>query len=140
MAAEQKPIEVIIKDDTGTTSESVGASSGQATSNGSEQAKANKKSSEMSAAATFVAMRTVSYATSNVGKWTGSRRNQTIINNTQKVMGYGVALATNVWMGLAVIATDAAFTIGDYMFEQNIERKRVQQAQIRQGGTGGYRR
>lgn len=140
--AEKKPIKVILQDDTGSKTMNAGSTGGstQAQSTGSDQAKANKKSSEIVAAGTFIAMRTVSYATSNVGKWTGSRRNQTIVNNTQRVMGYGMALVTNVWMGLAVIGVDAATSIGNYMFEQSIENKRSQQAQLRIGGTGGYRR
>lgn len=136
-----EPIKVVIKDEVGEKSVSVGASGNSTgTSTGTQQAKDNKRSSEVSAAATFVAMRTVSYATSNVGKWTGSRQNQTIVNNTQKVAGYGMALATNVWLGIAVIATDAAFTIGNFMYERSIEEKRSNQAKLRLGDTGGYRR
>ena len=77
--AANKPIEIIIKDERGEEAVQGGGGSNtniQPDSMPNQQAKENKKASALQAAAMMVAMRSISYASSNIGKWTGNSRNQ----------------------------------------------------------------
>ena len=137
-----EPIEVTIRDETGVESVSVGTAnkteSNQSLQN--SQTKANEKSNMISAAGTYVAMATMNYVTSNVGKYTGNQRLQNNINNAKRVAGHGLGLAANLWMGLAIIAVDGTTTIADYMWERKWDTIRAEQKQARNGDLGGFRR
>ena len=140
-----EPIKVVIKDETGQQEVSVGT--GSATQSElnkntikNTQVKSNQRSTEIAAAGTFIAMQTANYVTSNIGKWSGRQQTQTTINNAKRVAGYGMALAANVWLGLAVIAVDGATSIADYMYDRKWEQIRSNQAKARNGDLGGYRR
>ena len=138
-----EPIKVIISDETGQQEVSVGTGSAEKqvqTTIKNKQVKANERNTQIAAAGVFVAMQSANYVTSNIGKWTGRQSIQTSINNAKKVVGYGAALAANVWMGLAVIAVDGATTIADYMYDRKWEQIRSSQAKARNGDLGGYRR
>lgn len=136
-----EPIRVIIKDETGSKEQVLENNlSGNQTSLNTEQAIQNKRTSALVSVGVFVAARSVSYASSNIGKWTGSRQAQTRINNITKGVGYAATLSANFWMGAAVIATDAAFNFADYLWERRAEEKRSYQAKARNGDLGGYRR
>ena len=87
-----------------------------------------------------VAKRSVSYITSNIGKWSGNSRNQTMVNNVSKLAGYGMAFAANPYLGAVVVAMDGITTTLDYAYENKWNQIQTQQAQIRTGGKGGYRR
>ena len=137
-------IKIQITDDTGV--QTISANGGVASSSNGEnkplnpQAKANNKKSNASVVAKMMAMRSVSYATSNIGKWTGNSRNQETVNNMKTAVGYGVAFATNPFLGLAVVSMDAITTIVDYSYERKWEKIQANQKQLRTGGKGGYRR
>ena len=139
-----EPIKVVIKDETGQQEVSVGTGSTQSELNKNTikntQVKSNQRSTEIAAAGTFIAMQTANYVTSNIGKWSGRQQTQTTINNAKRVAGYGMALAANVWLGLAVIAVDGATSIADYMYDRKWEQIRSNQAKARNGDLGGYRR
>ena len=136
-----EPIKIVITDDTGTQRIDANNGVSQKTDGlATKQSKENKKQSNVAAAGTFIAMRSVNYATANVGKYTGSKKRQTQINNATRLAGYGMALATNVWMGLAVIGVDAMTSIMDYNYERNIDQKRSQMALAKNGDLGGFRR
>ena len=139
-----EPIKVVIKDETGQQEVSVGTGNAQSELNKNTikntQVKSNQRSTEIAAAGTFIAMQTANYVTSNIGKWSGRQQTQTTINNAKRVAGYGMALAANVWLGLAVIAVDGATTIADYMYDRKWEQIRSNQAKARNGDLGGYRR
>ena len=87
-----------------------------------------------------VAKRSVSYVTSNIGKWSGNSRNQNAMNNISKVAGYGMALAVNPYLGMAAIAMDGITYALDYAWENKWNQIQEQQAKVRTGGKGGYRR
>lgn len=137
-------IKVQITDDTGV--QTISANGGVASnSNGNNkplnpQAKENNKKSNASVVAKMMAMRSVSYATSNIGKWTGNTRNQDMVNNMKTAVGYGIAFATNPLLGLAVVSMDAITTIADYSYERKWEKIQANQNLLRTGGKGGYRR
>ena len=137
-------IKVQITDDTGV--QTISANGGVASnSNGNNkplnpQAKENNKKSNASVVAKMMAMRSVSYATSNIGKWTGNASNQDMVNNMKTAVGYGIAFATNPLLGLAVVSMDAITTIADNVWEDRQDAVRVSQQRARVGTRGGYRR
>ena len=137
-----EPIKIIIEDETGT--EKVqgggGANVKQPDSMPNEQASNNKTNSMLVAAGAMVAMRSVSYATSNVGKWTGNSRNQQVVNDVQKGLTYGMAFAANVYLGIATVAFDVGSTAINYAFDYYWQEKASEQARAKFGGKGGYRK
>lgn len=137
-----EPIVVTVKDETGTSSTKAGQSSSKqkATTNLNPQAKENNKSSTASTLASLIALRSVNYMTSNVGKWTGNSRNQQTVNNVKQLMGYGMAFAVNPILGLVSVAFDGVTTALDYSYENKWNQIKTEQAKVRTGGTGGYRR
>ena len=77
-----------------------------------------------------VAKRSVSYVTSNIGKWSGNSRNQNAMNNISKVAGYGMALAVNPYLGMAAIAMDGITYALDYAWENKWNQIQEQHAYI----------
>lgn len=141
--AENTPIVVTVKDETGTTSVNAGNVSGGGSSNNkplNQQAKTNSSKSMAGVVGTMIAMRSINYVTSNVGKWTGSTRNQQVVNNVKQLIGYGVAFAVNPILGAVTVALDGVTNALDYAYERKWEKIRVEQAQVKTGGKGGYRR
>lgn len=137
-----EPITVIVKDETGTTSVQAGnvANGGSSNKPLNQQAKNNSSKSTAGVIGTMVAMRSINYVTSNVGKWTGNSRNQQTVNNIKQLMGYGIAFAVNPVLGAVSVALDGVTHALDYAYERKWEQIRVEQAQARTGGKGGYRR
>jgi hypothetical protein len=136
-------IKVKITDDLGTTTISTNASgvSGNSTNKPlNPSAKENQKKSTANVVAKTLAMRSISYASSNVGKYTGNSRNQAVVNNIRTGMGYAVAFATNPILGIAVMSMDGITTALDYAYENKWNQIKANQMQIRIGGKGGYRR
>ena len=105
-----------------------------------QQAKTNKQKSNAAVVSKMIAFRSVSYATSNVGKWTGNKNNQATVNAIKTGIGYATAFAINPLLGAVAVGLDAATYAIDYAYERKWENIRVQQAQARIGGKGGYRR
>ena len=137
-----EPIVVKITDQTGTKTTQVGNSSNSANSNLAlnSQAKENKSKSNAAVVSKMIALRSVNYATSNIGKWTGNKNNQAIVNTVKTGIGYATAFATNPILEAVAVGLDAATYAIDYTYERKWETIRVQQAQARIGGKGGYRR
>lgn len=137
-----EPIKVIIQDET--SQQEVqgggGANTGTADSLPNQQAQANKSSSAMTSVATMIAMRSISYTTSNVGKWTGNSRNQIMVNNAEKAVGYAAAFAANVYVGIATVALDVGTTAASYIYDNAWNTYSSRQAQAKYGGKGGYRK
>lgn len=118
-------------------------SSGNQTPNQESTDKSQNSSLQKTAGqmvALSVAKRSASYITSNIGKWSGNSRNQTIVNNVSRLAGYGMAFAANPYLGAVVVAMDGITSALDYAYENRWNQIREQQAQIRIGGKGGYRR
>lgn len=66
----------------------------------------------------------VSFITSNIERRTGSSLKQNNVSSAMKVMGYGVAMASNPYLGGAMIAVDMFTTTYDYIIEkvwENVE-------------------
>ena len=136
-----EPITVIVKDQTGTTTTQVGNTSNQSPNTPlNQQAKTNKQKSNAAVVSKMIAFRSVNYATSNVGKWTGNKNNQATVNAIKTGIGYATAFAINPLLGAVAVGLDAATYAIDYAYERKWENIRVQQAQARIGGKGGYRR
>lgn len=132
-------IKVLITDETGGSS-SVSSSSAKPVSstinsNGKVKSKEVKQSDDNSkglAVATMIAQQTFNYMTSNVGKWTGSTRLQTGVNNAMQVFSIGamayvspVVAVANVGINLATTAMDTAYEQQWDSYSKEYARKRV---------------
>lgn len=132
-------IKVLITDETGGSS-SVSSSSTKPVSstinsNGKVKSKEVKQSDDNSkglAVATMIAQQTFNYMTSNVGKWTGSTRLQTGVNNAMQVFSIGamayvspVIAVANVGINLATTAMDTAYEQQWDSYSKEYARKRV---------------
>ena len=136
-------VKVEITDDTGKTTISgqpVAKAKTKVDTAANDSAKENAKRSNASVIAKMVAARSVSYATSNVGKWTGNSKNQNMVNTIKTGVTYGVSVATNPVLGLTTMALDFTTTMFDYAYENQMDKYRVQQYNARIGGKGGYRK
>ena len=134
-------IKVRITDDKGSTSKTIvnpHPENNDVTN--TKEAKTNKKQSALVSVAMMVGNRSLSYVTSNVGKWTGNSRNQQAVADVQRVTGYAAAFAANWVLGVATVASDVGFTALDYAWERKQQQYAESQAQARTGGKGGYRR
>lgn len=137
-----EPIKVIVQDDTGTeqVGGTGGSNTGQTDSLPNQQAQKNKEKSIGQTVGTLIAMRTISYASSNVGKWLGNSRYQNIVDASQKAVGYGIAFAANVYVGLATVAIDGLTTVGNVAYDNWKNEMVARNQQLKYGGKGGYRR
>lgn len=135
-------ITIFIKDQTGGEQKITGGG-GSNTNNekvNNPSANENKKHTMLATIATMTAMRSISYVSSNIGKWTGNSQYQAAVDVVQRGLGYGAAFAANVWVGLATVALDAGTNALDYMYEKHWQDIQTRQAEARAGGKGGYRR
>ncbi len=136
-------IKVIVKDER--SSQEVQGGGGANTGTGgnslpNQEAQSNKGSHTAQTVATLIAMRSISYTTSNVGKWTGNSRNQVMVNNVEKAVGYAAAFAANVYVGIATVALDVGTTAASYIYDNSWNTYSSKQAQAKYGGKGGYRK
>ena len=139
-----EPIVITVKDELGTTSTKAGVSSNNATGQSQTalngQAKTNKSKSNAAVVSKMIALRSVNYTTSNIGKWTGNKQNQASINAIRTGIGYATAIAINPLIGAVAVGLDAATYAIDYSFERRAEKIQAIEVQNRVGGKGGYRR
>ena len=136
-----EPIRVVITDDTGTaTVKGGGASANKGNKSPNPQAKGNKSAAVAQSAATMVAMRSINYATSNIGKWTGNSSNQAQVNIAKQMVGYGMAFAINPILGALTIAMDGATNAIDMAYENKKNQLMANENLNRIGGKGGYRK
>ena len=132
-------IKVLITDETGSVS-SISSSSSKPVSstvnaNGkvkSKEVKQNDDNSKSLAVATMIAQQTFNYMTSNIGKWTGSTRLQTGVNNAMQVFSIGamayvspIVAVANVGINLATTAMDTAYEQQWDSYSKEYARKRV---------------
>ena len=133
-------IKVVITDERG-GQESVSGGATTTTTNGAvtsnkvikdTKVKENANNSQSLAIASMVASQSFSYMTSNVGKWTGSTRNQTAVNNAMQLVSIGAmayinpALAVvNVGLNLATTAIDTAYEQKWDSYSKDYARKRA---------------
>ena len=83
----------------------------------------------------MVASRSFSYATSNVGKWTGNSRNQDTVNMIQQGVGIGAAAYINPWLAVAMVAIQIGTTAIDAAFTNNQETIKSNVRKLRAGYT-----
>lgn len=132
-------IKVTITDETGgstsVSSSSTTPVSSTVNANGKVKSKEVKQSDDNSkslAVATMIAQQTFNYMTSNIGKWTGSTRLQTGVNNAMQVFSIGamayvspVIAVANVGINLATTAIDTAYEQKWDSYSKEYARKRV---------------
>lgn len=137
-------IKVLITDETGGSS-SVSSSSAKPVSstinsNGKVKSKEVKQSDDDSkglAVATMIAQQTFNYMTSNIGKWTGSTRLQTGINNAMQVASIGAMAYINPWLAVANVGVNIATTAMDTAYEQQWDSYSKEYARKRVGELKG---
>lgn len=139
-------IKVTITDETNVNSDTIHSSSSTPVNttinskNGSLKSKdvqQNQALSKGMAVASMVANQTFSYMTSNVGKWTGSSRMQTNINNAMQVVSIG-AMAYVSWpVALASVAMSVGTTALDTAYEQQWDTYAKDYAKKRVGELKG---
>jgi hypothetical protein len=110
----------------------------QESTNGQQNKSLARSTAQILAVST--AKRSISYLTSNVGKYSGNSRNQTIMNNITKMAGYAVAFAVNPALGAATVALDSITYGINLAYEQKMDRIRSNQAKARAGEGVGLRR
>ena len=137
-------IKVLITDETGGSS-SVSSSSAKPVSstvnaNGKIKSKEVKQSDDNSkdlAVATMIAQQTFNYMTSNVGKWTGSTRIQTGVNNALQLISIGAMFKISPAVAVANIGVNLATTAMNTTYEQRWDAYSKEYARKRAGELKG---
>lgn len=137
-------IKVTITDETGSSS-SVSSSSTTPVSstvnaNGKVKSKEVKQSDDNSkdlAVATMIAQQTFNYMTSNVGKWTGSTRIQTGVNNALQLVSIGAMFKISPVVAVANIGVNLATTAMNTAYEQRWDAYSKEYARKRAGELKG---
>ena len=138
-------VKVLITDDRG-NGESVSSVSTQPVNttinkkNGSvnsKDVKQNKALSKGIAVATMIGSQAFSYMTSNVGKWTGSTKSQTQINNALELVSIGAMAYASMPIALAYVGINLAKTAIDTGYEQRWDAYSKEEARKRAGELKG---
>lgn len=91
------------------------------------------KATKNLAAGSALVMQGVRYVGGNIGKWTGNSHNQTVINNTMEMIGYGMMMYANPAIGLSALGFKMATTAIDYQYESQNDKYTSQRALARAG-------
>lgn len=83
--------------------------------------------------ASMLASRTLSYATSNVGKWTGNSRNQDRINKLQQAAGIGVTALVSPFLAVATVGVQVGTTAFEAYATNRLEEQRADARRLRAG-------
>jgi hypothetical protein len=138
-------VKVLITDDRG-NGESVSSVSAQPVNttinkkNGSvnsKEVKDKKEKSKAMAVATMIGSQAFSYMTSNVGKWTGSTKSQTQINNALELVSIGAMAYASMPIALAYVGINLAKTAIDTGYEQRWDAYSKEEARKRAGELKG---
>lgn len=138
-------VKVLITDDRG-NGESVSSVSAQPVNttinkkNGSvnsKEVKDKKEKSKAMAVATMIGSQAFSYMTSNVGKWTGSTKSQTQINNALELVSIGAMAYASTPIALAYVGINLAKTAIDTGYEQRWDAYSKEEARKRAGELKG---
>lgn len=89
--------------------------------------------------ALYVGKQALSMVTSRVGVMTRSNVKQQQVNTAMKMVGYGVAIATNPVLGILAIGIDTANSIIDYNEKARVESNRLSILRERAGNSNGSR-
>ena len=134
-------IKVIVKDETGQQSTKVSnapTTSQEASAKldpKNESSKQAKKDNKSLAVASMIGHRALSYATSNVGKWTGNHNNQAYVNAAQDAIGIGIAAYVNPYLAIAVVALKLGTTAIDTAYVNEQEQLKSKNRLLRGGYT-----
>lgn len=74
-----------------------------------------------------------SYATSNIGKFTGSTALQSKVDTASQVIGYGLQIAANPIAGSVSLVTNLVIKLVDEMYNRKWERIELNQKRARVG-------
>lgn len=137
-------IRVLITNKAG-SSESIESSSTKVSSNivdkngkiKSKEVKESGKSSQALAVASMVASQSFNFMTSNVGKWTGSTKAQTTVNNAMQLVGLGAMAYINPYIALATAAINIGTTAIDTAYEQKWDTRNSEYQKARVGELKG---
>ena len=103
----------------------------------SKDVKENKDKSKSLAVASMVGSQAFSYMTSNVGKWTGSTRTQTTVNNGMELVSIGAMAYASLPMAIACVGVNIAKTAIDTNYEQKWDAYSKEYARKRAGELKG---
>lgn len=138
-------IKVTITDETGGSS-NVSSSSAKPVSTTINTKNGSIKSNEVTesqifskglAVATMIASQAFNYMTSNVGKWTGSTRQQTQINNAMQLVSIGAMAYVSPAIAIANVGINLATTAMDTSYEQRWDALSKDYARKRAGELKG---
>lgn len=107
----------------------------QSFQNVGEQSQLSKLKVSAIAVAAMAGKQALSYATSNVGKWTGNSRNQTMVNNINQAAGVAAMALIHPALAMASVGMNIVTTLVDTKFEQKWDSRRSNQAAARAGYT-----
>lgn len=97
------------------------------------QTKIAKTNNKNLAIAVMLAKQSINYASSNVGKWTGNKHNQAVVNNITDIVAIGMLAKVNPAIAVAVTGFRIATTIIDEQFEQKQQRLASERSLARGG-------
>jgi hypothetical protein len=135
-------IKILITDDRGNV-ESVSSNNSTSTINKSngkienDSVKKNDKKSRNLAVASMVAKQSFNYMTNNIGKWTGSTRNQTSIDNAMQVFSIGALAYINPVLAIANVGVNIATTAVNAVYDQKWDRIQKEYNKVRIGELKG---
>ena len=93
----------------------------------------NKQDTQGVVIASMLASRTLSYATSNVGKWTGNSRNQDRVNKLQQAAGIGVTAMVSPVLAVATVGVQVGTTAFEAYATNRLEEQRADARRLRAG-------
>ena len=103
----------------------------------SKEVKQSDDNSKDLAVATMIAQQTFNYMTSNVGKWTGSTRIQTSVNNALQLVSIGAMFRVSPAVAVANIGVNLATTAMNTTYEQRWDAYSKEYARKRAGELKG---
>lgn len=103
----------------------------------SKEVKQSDDNSKDLAVATMIAQQTFNYMTSNVGKWTGSTRIQTGVNNALQLVSIGAMFKVSPAVAVANIGVNLATTAMNTAYEQKWDSYSKEYARKRAGELKG---
>lgn len=103
----------------------------------SKEVKQSDDNSKDLVVATMIAQQTFNYMTSNVGKWTGSTRIQTGVNNALQLVSIGAMFKVSPAVAVANIGVNLATTAMNTAYEQRWDAYSKEYARKRAGELKG---
>ncbi|MBQ8426558.1 MAG: hypothetical protein IJX16_07575 [Clostridia bacterium] len=91
------------------------------------------------AIALYIGKQALSMVTSRVGVMTRSNVKQAQVNTAMKMVGYGVAIATNPVLGILAIGVDTINSALDYSEKARVEERRLSVLRERAGASNRSR-